>query len=1090
MKANTKTGKSERNLGVIAAVGAAGFFMLVIGWFVLRGSPSVATAGAGGAGSPPPDSVPDITDIEGTGNLDLDLTAKDDPTRLVATLHAEAFEPVGINERAVERPRVWVFLEDGRFGLVEARRGRFFMPTPGAAPESGMLSGEPDEPVRLRLFEATGDGNKPDPATAEPLLTAEFTDPLEFDMRHARVSSTGKFRVFSTEIEFRGAHLTAMLNQVQQRLELVEVRQGESITYTPMDEAERREAERRRAGGTLAGGSDDRGRAPRGAAARGTPGRTAVDRPRGVRERPEPGVEPAVVQADPAAEGAGEAGPKTDYYRAIFTDGVKVTHGTRTVTADALDMWVRMVGNALPEGAIAELQFAGGNDDREERRNPGDRASERVAAGSGEALPATTVAVASADEDPVMAALMGGSAPADADASRGADAGAGPTAARDAQAPRPGRERTGPEPVVLTWTGPLLIRPLPEEQPAELSRDDLRLRLTAERSGLVDFVDGESGLNVQSVSMDYGFTSTEVIHSGPGGNVELTMPGSGSFTGSRVMTNLQAGTVHVRGPGVMNVDAGSQGEGGQRIRWTEQADFDFEVTDARLTSNLDRASFAGGVQATDGDATLDGSLVTAVFVPTADGGRRLAQLDVQQAKADDGRGGRLTADAVRVDFSEGSLGNEIDPSRLVATGNVRGGQDGSSITAGEVTADLERQLDGDVAVSSVLARTDAQYTGADGTFAAGDVIEADAVGEVITLRSAADGTPARVGQHGTAISGPEILVDGRNRRARVIGAGTFEHTGTGQVPSEGPADVLATWGEGMSFDDYAGRVEAFGAASVVSKPDPLTRDTVNAQRVLVELTPWAGDPAGSEGGQERRLVRATALGSLGQDGAVSPASVESRVYSVEDAERVEQLFYLEGMQIVADNESQRLTVPEAGKLLILDRRRNGTAGPEAEGGLLAELANAGPGLTRFEWRGGMTMDRRDGTSTMRRTVRVNHKSLLAGSATELHCEKLTAQIRERTATGSPDAVKGELTQAEAAGAVYFKSGDRELIADRLLYDAVNGRAIATAAPGNLVSLFDAERATPVSSRALSWDLVRDRIEIERPSPVVTPGNLP
>ena len=78
-------------------------------------------------------------------------------------------------------------------------------------------------------------------------------------------------------------------------------------------------------------------------------------------------------------------------------------------------------------------------------------------------------------------------------------------------------------------------------------------------------------------------------------------------------------------------------------------------------------------------------------------------------------------------------------------------------------------------------------------------------------------------------------------------------------------------------------------------------------------------------------------------------------------------------------------------------------------------------------------------------------------------------------------------RAEATGAVYFGSAERELIADRLLYDAENGVVIGTAAPGNLVTLFDATRGTPITSRAIRWDLVNDVISIERPGAIVTPA---
>lgn len=1076
MRAATKkkTRKSDKNVGLIAAGVAAVAFVAVIGWFVLRGSPSVATAHNADPtavpGSVADEEIPDITALESAGGLEVKLTDESDPERVAGVLTAERFEPVGVNERSVEQPRAWIYLKDGRFAYMRAPRGRFFMPTPNAAPESGMLQSAEGEPVRFMLFAPTPDGEQPDPEVVVPLLTAEFDEPVEFDMRHARASTVGRFRIFTPEIEFVGSNLTAMINQVRSRLELVEVRKGESITFTPLTDAERARIE----------------------ATRGTPGPRKVSP-----TKPAPAGEPPVASASEdgnqkpgvatprrgnrraRAQAAAPVeptptGPKTDYYRAVFMDGVRVTYGDRVLDADKLDLFLRLIDNQLPEDAIAKLQFARGDD-------TGANPAADVAAKPDRAARGAKSGGKTGASDPVLDVLAGSDSGDDAGADEASEPATTAVAAADA-----------PMPLTLKWTGSLQIVPTPDEAPVELAENDLMLRFTAERSGLVQFTDGDSSATGSAVALDYGFTKGNLIFSGPGGNVTLRMPGSGELEASRMITSLLAGTVTIPGPGVMRVEQSEEAESEQRIRWTEQAEFTFAMLDGRLSSDLTRATFAGGVQANDGDARLSGDYVDAAFVASARGLRRLAQLDVDGAKADDGRGGTLIADAVRVDFADGTLGHDMDPTRIAASGHVRGGKDGSSIHAGSLIAGLQRDLDGDVSVSDVNANEGVEYKAEDGTFARADTIEADAIGESITLR----GSPAYVGQNQTSVSGPEILVDGRNRRARVVGAGSFEHTGPDDAGHA--MDVVATWTEGMSFDDYAGRVEAYGAATAVSRPNPLTRDTVSAERVLIEMTPWAGQPEGSETPNDRReLIRATAFGATNAEGQVKPASVESRVFAEDDPERVERLFYLEGMQIIADNEKQRLVVPEAGKLLILDRKRTGddqkNASPD-ERGMLAELATSGPGLTRFEWRGGMTLDRETGAATMRRTVRVRHKSLLAGDFTDLQCEKLTAQIRETDENGkvaptTTDAVKGELTLAEAAGAVYFKSGQRELIADRLLYDALAGRAIATAAPGNLVSMFDAERATPISSRAISWDLIRDRIEIERMSPVVTPGNL-
>ncbi|MEQ8769954.1 MAG: hypothetical protein RIB60_05535 [Phycisphaerales bacterium] len=1083
MKMQPKARKSDLNLGVVAAIAVAALFMLVIGWFTISGRIGSASADPIADTAEPADDIPDITDIQGMQGSDMyiELTSKKDPDTVVGVLEAASFEPVGPNERSVEDPIAWFYLEDGRFAFVEAARGRFFMPTPSSPPESGVLQGAEGAPVRVMVFEKTPDGERPDVASMPPLLTVEFDQPVEFDMRHMRVSTIGEVIAWSPELRFEAKHLTAMFNEVRNRLELVEFREGRRIVYTPLSPEDRADLDRVR--GVVRDEPKPEATAQRTPPANETPTQQPARTSTLVvasQDTPAASTQPATPPTETVAGAETDAGPavQTDYYRAEFQDGVQVISGTNRMTADTIDLFVRILDNQLPEDAIAELKFAMEED-------AADEPEATAAAAEPEPVRAAPA------EDPVLAALGMDSDSPDAPAAEASDDTTEIATSATGEIASPVEFESDGRSIVLTWTGPLQILPLSDGEPGELARDDVYMHMTAERSGLVEFNDSESGFNGHAVSLDYGFTRGELVFSGPGGNVELAMPNAGELNASRMHANLATGDIHVRGPGVMRVDQATDDRATrQQIRWSEQADFAFDVVAGALTSDLTRASFAGEVEAVDGDAALEGAYIDATFVASSRGTRRLASLDVERGSADDGTGGSLEADAIRVDFAEGTLGHEIDPTRLVATGSVRGQQDGSAIAAQSVTATMDRGLDGDLALSHVLMEVGAEYRGADGTYASGERIDADAIGEVIRLT----GSPARVGQNATGISGPEILVDGRNRRANVMGAGSFEHVMLNDLGE--PSDVLATWNEGMSFDDYSGRVEAYGSASVVSRPDALTKDTVSAERVLIELSPFDGGGSFSEGDDaNRRLVRATAFGSTNADGGASPANVESRVYAADDPSRVEQLFYLEGMQLVADNEQERLTVLSPGKMLILDRTESGATSPEpaGEGGVLAELANAGPGLTRFEWHGGMTMHRPTGTATMRRTVRVRHKNLRAGDFTELHCEKLTAQITERgdaADSAQPDAVKGELTQAEAAGAVYFKSGQRELIADRLLYDAIGGRAIATAAPGNLVSMFDATRGTPISSRTLSWDLVRDRIEIERLSPVVTPGNLP
>ena len=318
----------RRSARTVYLAGTLGVIVLaVVGWFAVSRPNGASANGTTNNATQPP---PDLIDLgQQAGGMYVELTDKDDPDRLVGTIEAESFEPVGPNERTVQQPRAWVFFKDGRSAYIEATGGRFFMPAPNAAPESGLLRGDDGTPVRLRLFEARADGQRPDPETTPPLIEALFDEPLEFDFRRARVSTRGRFEIITPEVGFVGYDLTAVLNQVRERIELVEVRKGEAITFTPMTDAQR--AAMRLAQGLAPA---EEGQTPSGAVADAAP---TGDASTGNTGAGTPGGAPS---ADPVAA-------LIEHYRVVLLDDVVVTRGPQTLEADRLDLWARLVDNTL-----------------------------------------------------------------------------------------------------------------------------------------------------------------------------------------------------------------------------------------------------------------------------------------------------------------------------------------------------------------------------------------------------------------------------------------------------------------------------------------------------------------------------------------------------------------------------------------------------------------------------------------------------------------------------------------------------------------------------------------------------------------------
>lgn len=1016
MGATDKQAGFVRRLGLGAAAAVGLVFVAIVLYFVTR-PPAPQPADA------VPGEVPDIlSQAERGQGIRMGFVDKSDPTRTAGTFEGASIEPVDVGVFSVGEPRAWVYLRDGQFAYVTAESGRLVWPNRPEPPESGRLRGN----VVIRLYPPTSDGLPPDPSVDEPSLTATTTHPLDFDLRFWRMSTAERLEVVTPEMQFAGRGVRANFNRLRERLEALEIEQGEYLRFV--------EADDRAAAGSLT----DRGGPPPGGppqAGSGTPARG---------DGGATGVATIADAPQPIDDGQ-DPGPKIDLYDIVFRDGIQVTRASQRIRSDALELFVRLVDNELPPGAVR-------------------RFDEPLAPRAGAAVRPASGDRTGPDEPRAVASRP----PGDGD----------PAPAFDAGPANWGPDNGGPDDGVfeLTWTGPMRISPIDGDPPEALQDNDMALRFTAERTGLVTYDDERSGASGRMTELSYGLTTGELVLSGPGAAVTLLQPNSGAIVASRIVTSVADGLVHVRGVGVLSQDqtVGSveriTQESNAYIRWSDQADFEFATVDGRMSTDLLRATFSGDVEGKTGAAVLTGSVVDATFVAAQDGQRRLDAVLIDDAMATDGEGGRMKAGQMSVAFTDGAYGDDADPTRLIATGGVDGvDASGTSIAAESLDVELRRERDGTVGIGVIETSGAVRYAGADGTRAIGTRIRADADAQTAEVV----GAPAIVGQGDSLITGGIVLLDNVRRRARVDGPGSFEHQSPDGV------SVVAKWNDGMRFDDLAGSVECEGDAEVTAT-DALEVNTLRSKRVVLALKPGGTvDQQETESDIDRRLIRATAHGT-----ADEKATVESRVYAADRPDRVERLTYLEGATLIADNERGVFEAPGTGVLLLLDRRAAGESSQDP--GL--PIGEVGPGLTRFSFAGGMQLERATGVAVMDRTVRVRHKSLATQDIIELDCERLTAQLSELDGVeGSAGSeIQGELRSVQASGAVYLKMNQRELIADRLAYDAETGKAIASAVEGNLVTLFDGERGTSQTARTLYWDLTTDRIEVDRPGGAVVP----
>lgn len=739
--------------------------------------------------------------------------------------------------------------------------------------------------------------------------------------------------------------------------------------------------------------------------------------------------------------------PPETFYHTVLQGGVTVTRSGQRIASEALELWTHLVDNQLPPNAIA----SGGT---------GTKAPARDAAPSGEAKPVAKTDAGAVTGSPSAVAQV--------------------------------VEKRETDEVVITWAGPLEMRPV-EQRPQPLAKDDVAVKFTSPVSGKVEFSEESSGAGGYASAVEYGATSRNLTLAGDGpGTVRLRSPEAGEAIVGNVRINLGTGITHIEGAGELQALASGDKDGGKdrSIRWGEQADFQFVTENGEMSDVLKTATISGAVSATDGKASLKGDFLNAEF-SRAGSSSVLKRLVVQDGVvADDGKESSIACSHLDVAFAaRDGKPEQSDPSRVTARGNVLAKRSDSRLRAGLVDADLVRDEKGDTVVKEVMARDEVRFDRTDGVWARAEELHADALQQIVDLT----GEDSAVGKETTSVNARQIRLDGGEQTMTVFGAGTFEHEEIKDGMKTG-GTATARWTKEMVFSDKSGVLDCRGDIEAVLTPDELSKRVLKSERLRLELTPGdkavslAGEGAPIEGA-DRRVLRAIATGGENEDENGAPASVESTRYQArapgQTGRLIAESLHIEGHRILADDVEGTVTVPEKGRLIVVDKRTQDEDKNDAAKSAIGQDLGA-KGTAVFYWQGDFRLDRRAGTATMRRQVQLLHKSL-KDDVSRLESEELTAYFRELSPANAAEGdVQAQLLRVVASGAVWAKNAGKEMIADRAEYDAISRVLKAFASANNDVTLYDPAQTTPITAQELTWDLAKDRIVVDRPGTMVVP----
>ncbi|MBL8874353.1 MAG: hypothetical protein JNM86_00990 [Phycisphaerae bacterium] len=739
-------------------------------------------------------------------------------------------------------------------------------------------------------------------------------------------------------------------------------------------------------------------------------------------------------------------------YRVTAERAVRARQGPREITSDVLEVFARLIDNQAPK-----------------KLSPGSKSASRPGS-SGVMI--RRVALQQPEGSPLLP--------------------------REEIAPA--SRASNDDPVEVLWQGPLEIRPLASADEL-LHSNDLAVRF-AGTQGRVTIEDSVARVSGSGDSVTYLDTIREArIASKQPGGVLLRAQKSGRVIASDARMNLATGLAEFRGAGRFeNLDSGDASVSAQRsITWADSAKLLFGLDANGDPKSLRHAWFAGGVVARGGDAQAGADAVEAEFDPAIIDRPILRHVNLAgNASAGDAQGGSLHAQSVNIRFlAPGSIDKEPAPNMLLARGDVVAASKGSTLRAQQLDAQLGTDAEGKAAAIFVNAREQVQIEGKDGLRAGCDELAAD-----IALQNAVlAGEIVVIAKGESSVSGRRMRLEGETSRLEVIGEGGFHHEG---VSKTGVRQVAsAKWTDGMTYEDSTGLLEAIGGAVAEAMPDERTRDTLQADRVRVRLTPGGERRATLEdlGGNQQQVANAPqarrdilSVVAIGKNDS-APAKIESRRYETQlpedgdgPAPKLERLLYLESREIHADNSAGTLSTPGAGRILVVDRTSDNVEKPAASKSPV-DMGATGKGQTLFSWRDSMSMNRPTQTMRLNGEVRLTNERPVDRLITQLDCEHLTATLLEEARPTGADALtegRGQLSRAIADGNARLKSGTKELIGQIIDYDALAGTAMAGSDNGTMVTLIDQQSASPISAKSILWDIPKGRVEVRAVSTVVAP----
>lgn len=688
-----------------------------------------------------------------------------------------------------------------------------------------------------------------------------------------------------------------------------------------------------------------------------------------------------------------------------------------------------------------------------------------------------------------------------------------------------------PDDVIITCDGRLRIAPVANDLPPLLTGTD---DLMATIDGAPTRVRLELGEATCSQLAYHRSANTLEMHPDENHIVDLAVDDLGGVRSHDPATtfviNFNDANARMIGPGLATTTDNNTDES-STIAWRDAFELRFSGSpdaDANGEADLgeiESAHFSGLVHVETPDATIDArDTVEAFFVKPND----TADPVLHRIRAD-GRveatstEGQVTGDTVVMAFKPDSTGDAIiDTAEVIGNARMTDGE--QSLRARHIIAQFVPVADetsDDLEVSHLTASNRVVMDLQDGARVFADRLDADFPTDQVVISG--DRVLAHVDD--AIILGTQITIDRAFSETGMLvtvpGSGTFAYldsTDPNQPAWSAPdlmiqaierrmtkrhdedADAAigqamrVTWADTMTYTVDTGLAEVLGNVLAEGSAAPNEYDTIEAHRLIIELTEddanWSarsGDaPIASMAGN-RTLRRLEAYGN-----DQSPAAIFAGRYLDHTRRHPEMQLSIRGPFIEYQHASNRLDVHGEGTLLVVDKRTREQAqasGTEPSAAASSGVASfSGRGETLFKWKQDMTLDGLRNEMRMHGDVSLLHRPPNQG-VTRLTAQRLNAGLMS---DGPVDAFNlsqrpdMKLKFAMAEDQVVVISPDNEIMCDSFAYDAVALLATIQANGDDLVTMVKRGSPTPIRAGRIIWDLYTDSIKVDRVGTVFAP----